>query len=514
MAHSKRLHRPHKQKKIRSRLMRGIIFIMFLSVLIPVIAYNNLPEWVYYLTPATRLWIVTAEIEDAYEEGDLLQKLKDTEQHYDTAIEITSPDGTLIYATRAMIEELPAQLSEAEPLGDVYRLNYTTRYGNKDTDGKITDNKGYLIKQYSGRGFDVSFLDCYTYLSTGECVDVYMQVSQVTSTTRISMIASFLAVMMSIAVALFVISRYVLRITQPVNEMVTTTERMAQLDFSKKCPESKIEELNSLSVSINELSSALDTALTDLQQKNKKLEEDIANERTIDNLRQTFISGISHELKTPIAIIQGYAEGAKMFYASGNAEAADSYCDTIMTESVRMNDMIMKLLEITKYSSGAYEPARETFALRPFVQDWFDRNEALLADKGITYENAVPENVFGNGDKIILESVLNNYLSNAVSHAEGEKRLRAYCADTGRAWRVFIFNTGKPIAAKDIDKIWDSFYRADKSLSRSQGRFGLGLSIVAAIQKLHGEDYGVNNLLTGVEFWFDIKKAEETAITQ
>jgi signal transduction histidine kinase len=183
-----------------------------------------------------------------------------------------------------------------------------------------------------------------------------------------------------------------------------------------------------------------------------------------------------------------------------------------MTESVRMNDMIMKLLEITKYSSGAYEPARETFALRPFVQEWFDRNEALLEDKGITYENTVPENVFGNGDKLILESVLNNYLSNAVSHAEGEKRLRAYCSETETAWRVCIFNTGKPIAAKDIDKIWDSFYRADKSLSRSQGRFGLGLSIVAAIQDLHGEDYGVNNLLTGVEFWFDIKKAEKSVL--
>ena len=68
------------------------------------------------------------------------------------------------------------------------------------------------------------------------------------------------------------------------------------------------------------------------------------------------------------------------------------------------------------------------------------------------------------------------------------------------------------LAQKDIDKIWTSFYRADKSLSRAQGRFGLGLSIVAAIQDLHGEDYGVNNLLTGVEFWFDIKKAEKSVL--
>lgn len=503
MPRSKKPRRPRREKRIRSSLMRGIIVIMLLTVLIPVIAYNNLPEWVYYLTPATRLWIVTEEINAAYNDGELLQTLKDTETHYDTTIEITNARGRLVYSTKALMDALPDDLSNAAPVDPIYALNYETKYGEKTPSGK-----GYLIKEYEGKDYTVTFLDCYVYLSSGDCVDVNMQVSQVSSTTKISMIVSFLAVMLSIALALAFIFSYIKRITQPVDDMVKTTENMARLDFSKKCPRGTISELNSLSDSINELSSALDTALTDLKQKNKKLEEDIANERTIDNLRQTFISGISHELKTPIAIIQGYAEGAKMFYASGNAAAADTYCDTIMQESVRMNEMIMKLLEITKYSSGAYAPEREDFELHGFVQDWFDRNASLLADKGISYDNEVPAGVWGNGDKIILDSVLNNYLSNAVSHAEGEKRLRVYCDETEAAWRVCVFNTGKPIAGKDIDKIWDSFYRADKSLSRSQGRFGLGLSIVAAIQKLHGEDYGVNNLLTGVEFWFDIKKAE------
>lgn len=502
MPHSKPL-RPRKEKKIRSRLMRGIIFIMLLTVLIPVIAYNNLPEWVYYLAPATRLWIITEEIGAAYEDGDLLQTLKDQETHYDVAIEITTADGRFVYSTKALINKLPQNLSQAAEIDEVYALNYETKYGSK-----FTDSKGYLIKEYEGKNYTVTFLDCYVYLGSGDCVDVNMQVSQVSSTTKISIIVSFLAVMSSIVVALGVIFSYIKRITQPVDDMVKTTENMARLDFSKKCPRGTISELNSLSDSINELSSALDTALTDLKQKNKKLEEDIENERTIDNLRQTFISGISHELKTPIAIIQGYAEGAKMFYAAGNTAAADSYCDTIMQESVRMNEMIMKLLEITKYSSGAIEPEREDFNLREFVQEWFDRNEGLLKDKGITYENTVPEEITCNGDKIILESVLNNYLSNAVSHADGEKKLRVYCTETESAWRVCVFNTGKHIADKDIDKIWDSFYRADKSLSRSQGRFGLGLSIVAAIQKLHGEAYGVNNVPGGVEFWFDVKRTD------
>ncbi len=499
----KRAHRPRKQKKIRSSLMRGIIVIMLLTVLIPVLAYNLLPEWLYYASPATRLWIMSQEITSMHGTAELLQALRDAENHYDTAIEIRLKDGTLIYSSKALISKLPEDLSQAAPVSEDYTLRYDTKYGSK-----MENATGFLVKEYRGRDYSVTFLDCYFYLDSGECVDMYMQVSQVSTTMKITMIVSFLAIMFSVALALAVISSYIKRITKPVNEMVETTKNMARLDFSKKCPESSILELNSLSESINELSGALDTALGNLQTQNRKLEEDIANERTIDNLRQTFISGISHELKTPIAIIRGYAEGAKMFYAAGDAATADVYCDTIMDESERMNEMIMKLLEITKYSSGAYEPQREDFELRPFVQDWFDRNASLLAEKGVQYENTVPENIFGNGDRLILESVLNNYLSNALSHVEGENRITVRCEDAGAAWRVCVFNTGKPIAAKDIDKIWDSFYRADKSLSRSQGRFGLGLSIVAAIQNLHGEDYGVQNLLTGVQFWFDVKKAD------
>ena len=142
------------------------------------------------------------------------------------------------------------------------------------------------------------------------------------------------------------------------------------------------------------------------------------------------------------------------------------------------------------------------------VQDWFDRNTALLEEKGITAINKIDPALIGNGDSIILDSVVNNYLSNAVSHIGGERIITCRAEDTGSSYRIFVGNTGENIEEKHIDKIWDSFYRADKSLSRSQGRFGLGLAIVASIQDLHGQEYGVNNTADGVEFYFDIRKAE------
>ena len=183
------------------------------------------------------------------------------------------------------------------------------------------------------------------------------------------------------------------------------------------------------------------------------------------------------------------------------------YCDVIGAETVRMNNMIMRLLEITKYSSGAYEPVRDDFVIRDMIGDWYEKNSALFEEKGITAENYVDSSYMGNGDSIILYSVINNYLSNAVSHTEGDKKIVCRAVDMGDRYRICVFNTGTPIEEKHVDKIWDSFYRADKALSRSQGRFGLGLAIVASIQKLHGQEYGVLNKENGVEFWFDVKKA-------
>lgn len=486
--------------------MRGIIFIVLLTVLITAFAYNNLPEWVYYLTPATRLWIASEELGAAYEE-DFLSKIKDVEKEYDTSVEVFRADGALAYSTKALITYLPADVNTAEALDDIYLFDYEVTNGERRV-----GEKSFLIKKYDTGSLSVTFIDCYKYLDSGVCIDVYMQVSQISTNIKISFILSFVAIMFSMVIALMAIWFYIKRFTNPVNKMVQVTQKMAKLDFSQNCPPSTLSELNSLATGINEMSAALDTALTDLKNKNQKLEEDIENERTIDNLRQTFIGGISHELKTPIAIIQGYAEGAKMFYSSGQSEAADKYCDVIIGETQRMNSMIMRLLEITKYSSGAYELQREDFALRPFVQDWIDRNTGLLEEKGIVCENAVPEEISGSGDEVILSSVLNNYLSNAVSHCEGEKKIRVTCAETEAAFRIRIYNTGQPIAPKDIDKIWDSFYRADKALSRSQGRFGLGLSIVSAIQKLHGEAFGVENKEDGVEFWFDVKKSSSAGV--
>lgn len=505
MAKTETRKRVKKQRSIAAKLMRGIVMILFLTVFIPFFAYYNLPEWVYYLAPGTRLWLAIDDINSTYGTDEFDETVRLAEKRLDSNIEIYTADGRFIYSTAAMTDPLPVDLSRAPTVDEKYKLTYQT------VDGEISAlNRGFLLRTYTSTHLDIQFLDVYGYLDGGERIEICMQVSQLSTTGKLYFIISFVAIMLSMMLALVIIMLYIRRFTRPIKQMCVTTDKMARLDFSEKCPETNLVEITQLSDSINQLSDSLDTALTDLKQKNEKLLEDIENERTLDNLRQTFISGISHELKTPIAIIQGYAEGAKMFYQTGNAKTADAYCDTIMEEATRMNNMILKLLEITKYDSGAYEPVREMFSVRGLVQEWFDRNAGLLAERQVTVVNRIPEEMWGNGDSVILDSVVNNYLSNALSHVEGDMRIEASAEELENSYRVYIFNTGKPIAKKDIENIWTSFYRADKSLSRSQGRFGLGLAIVASIQKLHGEQYGVENMEDGVRFWFDVKKGEKT----
>ncbi len=484
--------------------MSSIALIFFIAVSVITLAYNALPEWVYYLNPATRLYFAADEITNAYGTPLFTDTLRDIEKGYDSNIEIYTADDRFIYSTLDPDKgSLPDIISSADTVDSKYKLAYKTSQG-----AVAAGDRGFLIKTYDGGNIDVDFLVCYFHLPAGERIEVCMQVSQVISTTKIDFIIAFGFFMSSLSIGFAILIFYLRRFSKPIDNMCEITGRMAELDFSKKCPPTKLTEMTQLSESINTLSDALDGALTDLNEKNAKLLKDIENERTIDNLRQTFISGISHELKTPIAIIQGYAEGAKMFYEAGNGKAASEYCDVISEETVRMNNMIMRLLEITKYSSGACEPVREDFCIRDMVENWYEKNSALFEEKGITAVNEIDPDFTGNGDSIILYSVINNYLSNAVSHTDGDRKIICRAEDCGENYRVYVFNTGSHIEEKHIDKIWDSFYRADKALSRSQGRFGLGLAIVASIQKLHNQRYGVQNVPGGVEFWFDIEKAE------
>ncbi len=306
-----------------------------------------------------------------------------------------------------------------------------------------------------------------------------------------------------LAVILLVASMVAKMYLDPIEKIKMTTQKMARLDFSEVCPSFRNRELAELSDNINFLSSSLSNSLEELENENRQLESDIEKERKQEKVRRSFVANASHELKTPISVIRGYAEGIKYGVATDSTE---EFCDIIIEETDKMNDLIVRLMEQLQYSA-TYTLQESSFLLKTFVTELIDGRRLDYKECDIHLKVEIPESFTGRGDRDLLSSVFNNYFSNALSHLDFDRELIISCSETENAYRLSVYNSGKPISGTDINNIWQSFYRADKAHSRREGRFGLGLSIVSTIQDLHKQKYGVINREHGVEFWFDIKKA-------
>ncbi len=288
------------------------------------------------------------------------------------------------------------------------------------------------------------------------------------------------------------------RISRPITEMSAITRDMAQLNFGRKVKVDSSDEIGELGSSINALSEKLSATLLDLRQSNEQLRDEIELERQLDSMRRGFVANVSHELKTPIAIIEGYAEGLKL---NINPEARDEYCDTIIDESERMNRLVLSLLELSRYESGQIPLKPTAFNLTDMARDMAFR---IFADSDVSL--SVPtDDVFAVADTVQIEQVFKSILENAKSHTPSGGSVSIEFCD-GEDIRVKIHNTGSHIDEEKMPQIWQSFFRGEESHKREQSRFGLGLSIVAAICKMHRKPCGVYNTETGVCFWFDLNK--------
>lgn len=350
------------------------------------------------------------------------------------------------------------------------------------------------------------YLVFHTRDANGYNVEIYVQKDVIHTSAELANRFIFIITVAALFAALIWAYFFSRHFTKPLIEMNEVTRGMADMDFTRKCAPETEDELGQLGNSINHLSDSLDYTLRELQEKNARLEQDIEKERNLEKTRREFIANVSHELKTPIAIIQGYAEGLQVG-VSDDPERLAEYADIIMDEAKKMNQMVYELLELSKYGSGHARLSPENFNIRNFTGKILENHALRLDEFEILAYNDVDETYSGYGDVSKLEQVLNNYISNAVSHCKSPKRIVVSCADLGSCYRLGVFNTGDRIPVEEMERIWGSFYRSDKAHSREQGRVGLGLSIVSAIQELHGLGYGVQNCQSGVRFWFDIKKS-------
>lgn len=242
-----------------------------------------------------------------------------------------------------------------------------------------------------------------------------------------------------------------------------------------------------------------------LKNANYELQKDIEKKEKIDSMRTEFIGNVSHELKTPIALIQGYAEGLKEGI-SDDPESRAFYCEVIMDEANKMNQLVKNLLTLNQLEFGEEEVAFERFNIVELIQGVLQSNEILIGQKQAEIRFQEEQPVYVWADEFKVEQVVRNYLSNALNHLDFEHivDIRLTVREDVQKVRVSVFNTGAQIPKEDKEQIWNKFYKVDKARTREYGGHGIGLSIVKAIMESFHQEYGVENYENGVAFWFEL----------
>ena len=369
----------------------------------------------------------------------------------------------------------------------------------------LYSNKQYQLLRKTDTRLDSEYLVLVGVLENGDMILMRTAVESIRESAAISnrflLFVGTAAIVSSLLVAFFT-TRH---ITRPLQQLTDISKRMVDLDFNAKYEsnQSNSYEVEELGNHINRLSKNLERTISELKTANVELQDDIEKKIQIDEMRKEFLSNVSHELKTPLALIQGYAEGLQECI-NDDAESREFYCDVIIDEADKMNRMVKKLLTLNQLEFGNDQVVMERFDMTELIRGVANSTKILMEQKGIRLELENPEEAWVWGDEFKVEEVITNYMSNAINHADGEKVIRVFYTRSEDKLRVSVFNTGQPIPEEDIDKIWVKFYKVDKARTREYGGSGIGLSIVKAIMDSFHQQCGVINHEDGVEFWMEL----------
>ncbi|MGL4873514.1 MAG: HAMP domain-containing sensor histidine kinase [Clostridium sp.] len=302
--------------------------------------------------------------------------------------------------------------------------------------------------------------------------------------------------------AILVSYGYSKKIAKPLVQINSVAIKMSNMDFSEKCIIKSNDEIGHLAKTFNFLSSKLKSTLDDLKESNSKLKEDIERERQLEIMRKDFIASVSHELKTPIGIIEGYAEGIKDGIVLG--KDASLYLQTIIDESQKMSKLVSNMLELSKLESGVITPQFENFNINRLAKKIFSNFNLECSEKNITMVfQPQTDYSYIRGDVFQIDQVLTNIISNAIKYSPDGAIIKLTIQSKNDEFMVLsLLNTDSFIPENEYSNLFNKFYRLDKSGNRNKNSTGLGLSIVKNILDLHNFSYSLKSVEEGVLFTF------------
>jgi signal transduction histidine kinase len=399
------------------------------------------------------------------------------------------------------------------------QMNYASAYGLNASDDEnengnliYKDKEGrYTIRKLHDRRFDSDYLDLVGSVMIGDNdYTIYLRSNyesiqeSVKLSTRFLSYSAFVAVFFGI-IMISLVSR---QFTKPIVKLSKIASEMSELRFETKYEGETTDEIQVLGNSVNVLSEKLEQTISELKAANNELQNDIQEKMQIDEMRKEFLSNVTHELKTPIALIQGYAEGLQD-NINDDVESRNFYCDVIIDEANKMNNMVKKLLNLNQIEFGTNQVEFERFDIVEVLKSVLNSNQIKFEQKNVDLQFEENQSIYVWADEFMTQEVITNYISNALNHVDGENVIEVSLLVKERTVRVSVRNTGAQIPEEELDKVWIKFYKVDKARTREYGGSGIGLSIVKAIMNSMHQECGVVNHVDGVEFWAEFELAEK-----
>ena len=488
-----------KIKSVRFRLFFTMCIVITVIVLCLITANNLVLETFYLHSKTENVKQVYEKINNYYKYNtnvNIESELRRIAFNNNFDIFIKTKAGVYLFSTDKDFYDTLNRLNDIENL-------------NKNTDNILFKDENVTIRRVNDTNNNISYLLLSGTLSNGYTLYIRIPVVPIQESVQISNRALLWIGAITILISAFIASYVSKKFTDPILQLNDIANKMAKLDFSQKYRITDTEdEINELGQNINTMSDKLERTIKQLRENNIELEKDIEEKSKIDEMRKQFISDVSHELKTPIALIQGYAEGL-VENVNTDEESKKFYAEVILDESNKMDKLVKQLLDLMKLEYGKREFQNKKLDIVELTNEVIRKCNVMLEEKQIDVKFEQKEPIYVKADEFYIEQVMTNYLTNAIKHCDvieckKEINITIDKKEAEGKIRFSVFNTGENIGEEDIERIWGRFYKVDSSRNRDNGGTGIGLALVKAIMNNYQNKYGVINHENGVEFYFEL----------
>lgn len=489
-------------KSVRIKLFFTICIVITMIILLLVIVNNVVLEKFYLYNKTKTMKQIYKQINTSYNNELPYEKIEENLRvlsiNNNLDILIKTDENILMLAT------------------DNYKTDYTDEiefFSNIKQKGeilrKLYQEKMIDINLVKENDTKINYIIVSAYLDNGYKLYMRTPTADLQESARISnnvlIVIGSAVIIISGIIASFISRKF----AAPILELNSIAQRMSNLDFSQKYQVNDTDdEMNNLGKSINIMSEKLENTIKQLTVNNSELEKDIERKSKIDEMRKQFISDVSHELKTPIALIQGYAEGL-VENVNVDDESREFYANVILDEANKMDRLVKQLLELMKLEYGKRDFNNESFDIVALINEVIKKCNVMVVENNIKVYFDCKNVIMAYADIFYVEQILMNYITNAIRYSKevnGERKIEIniYLDTEKNKIRVSIFNSGDNIEEKELQRIWGRFYKVDSSRNREKGGTGIGLAFVKAIMNNYQNEYGAVNKENGVEFFFEL----------